>query len=134
MLAGLPNPFTATRYHSLAVEPATVPAEWDVTGKTASGVIMAMKHRSLAVEGVQFHPESVLTEGGHLMLANWLAVCGDPDAVERSRGWPRSSRPLTQPAHPPRTGAVSHQRAATDRSSVCTHAPTTDRLWIDGCR
>jgi para-aminobenzoate synthetase component 2 len=86
VLTGLPNPFTATRYHSLAVEPSTVPADWDVTGHTASGVIMAMKHRSLPVEGVQFHPESVLTEGGHLMLANWLTVCGDPTAVERSEG------------------------------------------------
>jgi para-aminobenzoate synthetase component 2 len=86
VLAGLPNPFTATRYHSLAVDNATVPPDWDVTGRTASGVIMAMKHRSLAVEGVQFHPESVLTEGGHRMLANWLTVCGDAAAVERSAG------------------------------------------------
>ena len=86
VLAGLPSPFTATRYHSLAVEPSTVPDDWDVTGRTASGVIMAMKHRSLPVEGVQFHPESVLTEGGHLMLANWLTVCGDPAALKRSEG------------------------------------------------
>jgi para-aminobenzoate synthetase component 2 len=86
VLAGLPNPFTATRYHSLAVDDATVPADWDVTGRTASGVIMAMRHRTLPVEGVQFHPESVLTEGGHRMLANWLAVCGDAGAVERSAG------------------------------------------------
>ena len=86
VLAGLPNPFLATRYHSLAVDPATVPAELEVTGATASGVIMALRHRDIAVEGVQFHPESVLTEGGHLMLANWLTVCGDPTAVERSAG------------------------------------------------
>jgi len=86
VLAGLPNPFTATRYHSLAVDDATVPPDWDVTGRTASGVIMAMRHRTLPVEGVQFHPESVLTEGGHLMLANWLGICGDPEAVERSTG------------------------------------------------
>ncbi len=86
VLAGLPNPFTATRYHSLAVDTSTVPADWDVTGRTASGVIMAMRHRTLPVEGVQFHPESVLTEGGHLMLANWLTVCGDSGAVERSVG------------------------------------------------
>ena len=86
VLAGLPNPFTATRYHSLAVDPATVPGDWDVTGRTESGVIMAMRHRTLPVEGVQFHPESVLTEGGHLMLANWLTVCGDAGAVERSAG------------------------------------------------
>jgi para-aminobenzoate synthetase component 2 len=86
VLAGLPNPFTATRYHSLAVDTTTVPPDWDVTGRTASGVIMAMRHRTLSVEGVQFHPESVLTEGGHLMLANWLTVCGDVGAVERSAG------------------------------------------------
>ncbi|HEX5018776.1 MAG TPA: aminodeoxychorismate/anthranilate synthase component II [Actinomycetes bacterium] len=86
VLAGLPSPFTATRYHSLAVDPDTVPDDWQVTGTTASGVVMAMRHRTLAVEGVQFHPESVLTEGGHLMLANWLTVCGDADAVARSAG------------------------------------------------
>ncbi len=86
VLDGLPSPFTATRYHSLGVEPDTVPDELDVTGTTDSGVIMAMRHRSLPVEGVQFHPESVLTEGGHRLLANWLAVCGDEGAVERSAG------------------------------------------------
>ena len=86
VLAGLPSPFTATRYHSLAVEAATVPDELEVTGTTASGIVMALRHRSLAVEGVQFHPESVLTEGGHRLLANWLAVCGDPSAPERSAG------------------------------------------------
>ena len=86
VLAGVPSPFTATRYHSLAVDASTVSDEWKVTGTTASGVIMAMRHRTLPVEGVQFHPESVLTENGHLMLANWLTVCGDPDAVGRSAG------------------------------------------------
>jgi para-aminobenzoate synthetase component 2 len=86
VLAGLPEPFTATRYHSLAIDPATVPDELEVTGRTASGVVMAVRHRELPLEGVQFHPESVLTEGGHRLLANWLAVCGDPDAVERSAG------------------------------------------------
>ncbi|MEI6363346.1 MAG: aminodeoxychorismate/anthranilate synthase component II [Actinomycetes bacterium] len=86
VLAGLPNPFLATRYHSLTVDPLTVPDVLEVTGTTASGVIMALRHRSLPVEGVQFHPESVLTEGGHLMLANWLAVCGDPTAVARADG------------------------------------------------
>ncbi|MDH6143163.1 para-aminobenzoate synthetase component 2 [Kitasatospora sp. GP30] len=86
VFAGLPSPMTATRYHSLAVEPATVPAELVVTARTESGVIMGLRHRELLVEGVQFHPESVLTEGGHRMLANWLAECGDPDAVGRSVG------------------------------------------------
>ncbi|PZM98012.1 MAG: aminodeoxychorismate/anthranilate synthase component II [Actinobacteria bacterium] len=84
VLAGLPNPFTATRYHSLAVLADTLPDEIEVTGQTPSGVVMAIRHRSLPVEGVQFHPESVLTEGGYRLLANWLATCGFPDARERA--------------------------------------------------
>lgn len=76
VLSGLPSPFTATRYHSLTVRPDTVPAEFEVTARTESGIVMAMRHHELPVEGVQFHPESVLTTGGHRMLANWLAVCG----------------------------------------------------------
>ncbi|GGN25592.1 para-aminobenzoate synthetase component 2 [Actinoplanes campanulatus] len=84
VLAGLPDPFTATRYHSLAVVPETLPAEIEVTGTTESGVVMAMRHRELPIEGVQFHPESVLTEGGHTMLANWLAACGLPSALEKA--------------------------------------------------
>lgn len=86
VFAGLPSPFTATRYHSLAAEPQALPAELEVTARTADGIIMGLRHRDLPVEGVQFHPESVLTEYGHLMLANWLARCGDPGAVERSAG------------------------------------------------
>jgi len=86
VLAGLPDPFRATRYHSLAVERASVPDELEITGWTDSGVVMALRHREFDIEGVQFHPESVLTEGGHLMLANWLARCGDPDAVQRASG------------------------------------------------
>jgi para-aminobenzoate synthetase component 2 len=86
VFAGLPTPFTATRYHSLAVERDTLPDELRVTAWTGSGVIMGVRHRDAAVEGVQFHPESVLTEWGHLMLANWLAECGDPGAIGRSRG------------------------------------------------
>ncbi|GIF11576.1 aminodeoxychorismate/anthranilate synthase component II [Actinoplanes teichomyceticus] len=84
VLAGLPDPFTATRYHSLAVLAETLPDEIEVTGRTGSGVVMAMRHRTLPIEGVQFHPESVLTEGGHTMLANWLAACGLPSALERA--------------------------------------------------
>jgi para-aminobenzoate synthetase component 2 len=84
VLAGLPSPFVATRYHSLAVVESTLPAEIEVTGRTESGVVMAMRHRELPIEGVQFHPESVLTQGGHLMLANWLATCGLADALDRA--------------------------------------------------
>lgn len=86
VLDGLPNPFRATRYHSLAVVADTVPDSLQVTGSTDSGVVMALQHRTLPLHGVQFHPESVLTEGGHRLLANWLAVCGDAGAVERSAG------------------------------------------------
>jgi para-aminobenzoate synthetase component II len=96
VLAGLPRPFTATRYHSLAVDPATVPAELEITGRTESGVVMALRHRELPIEGVQFHPESVLTEGGHLLLANWLTTCGvawDPAALESATAAARRLTP-----------------------------------------
>ncbi|HTI22790.1 MAG TPA: aminodeoxychorismate/anthranilate synthase component II [Kutzneria sp.] len=83
VLHGVPSPFVATRYHSLTVLPETVPAELEVTGKTESGIVMAMRHRTLPIEGVQFHPESVLTDGGHRMLANWMAAAGFPVAPER---------------------------------------------------
>jgi para-aminobenzoate synthetase component 2 len=86
VFAGLPSPFTATRYHSLAIEPETLPTELEATATTRSGVIMALRHRELPVEAVQFHPESVLTEWGYQMLANWLAICGDTEAPERAVG------------------------------------------------
>jgi para-aminobenzoate synthetase component 2 len=76
----LKSPFTATRYHSLAIETASVPAELVVTAATEEGVIMGVKHKSAPIEGVQFHPESVLTEGGHHLLANWLTEVGDTNA------------------------------------------------------
>jgi len=78
VLQGLPNPFTATRYHSLTILPETVPPELEVIATTQGGVIMAVRHVSLPIHGVQFHPESILTEGGHRMLANWLGYCGTP--------------------------------------------------------
>lgn len=82
VLHGLPNPFTATRYHSLTILPETVPAELEVTARTRGGVIMAVRHVELPIHGVQFHPESILTEGGHRMLANWLGYCGTaPDEM-----------------------------------------------------
>ena len=85
VLAGLRSPFTATRYHSLAVVDGTVSDELEVTAR-ANGIIMGLQHRTLPLHGVQFHPESVLTEGGHRLLANWLAICGDHEAVDRSAG------------------------------------------------
>ena len=82
----LPSPFTATRYHSLGVEPDTIPEELEVSARTSSGVIMGIRHRVHPLAGVQFHPESVLTEHGHQLLANWLVTCGDPDAPQRAQG------------------------------------------------
>ena len=84
--AGVPQPFTATRYHSLAVVDSTVPGELVVTSTTPGGVIMGLRHEAAPIFGVQFHPESVLTEGGYLMLANWLAVAGLPEAREAAKG------------------------------------------------
>ena len=86
VLEGLPSPFTATRYHSLCVERDTVGAELEITGATESGIVMSMRHKSLPIEGVQFHPESVLTEHGHQVLANWLTQCGDKDARNKAVG------------------------------------------------
>ncbi|HNP15285.1 MAG: gamma-glutamyl-gamma-aminobutyrate hydrolase family protein [Cryobacterium sp.] len=81
----VPQPFTATRYHSLAVVDSTVPDELTVTARTQGGVIMGLKHAAAPIFGVQFHPESVLTEGGYQLLANWLAVAGLPGAKEAAR-------------------------------------------------
>jgi para-aminobenzoate synthetase component 2 len=78
LFAGLPDPFVATRYHSLSIRPDSLPAALEVTGRTEGGVIMGVRHRELPVVGVQFHPESVLTEGGHRLLANWMAETGHP--------------------------------------------------------
>lgn len=83
---GLPNPITCTRYHSLAIVPETLPDCLEVTARTESGVIMGVRHREHPTESVQFHPESVLTQNGHQMLANWLAECGDEGAVDRAAG------------------------------------------------
>ena len=80
---GLPDPFVATRYHSLAIVPETIPAELEVTSRTEGGVVMGVRHRALPIEGVQFHPESVLTEGGYRLLGNLLASTGIPDAATR---------------------------------------------------
>mgnify|MGYP006143521111 CR=1 FL=1 len=85
LFAGLPSPFTATRYHSLAVVDSTVPADLKVTSRTKGGVIMGLQHASKPIYGVQFHPESVLTEGGYQMLGNWLESIGLKGAAERAK-------------------------------------------------
>ena len=86
VLENIPTPFTATRYHSLAIEKNTLPAELEITGETDSGVVMAVQHKTLPICGVQFHPESVLTEHGYQMIGNWLEICGDKGARARSEG------------------------------------------------
>ncbi|WP_104134397.1 MULTISPECIES: aminodeoxychorismate/anthranilate synthase component II [unclassified Cryobacterium] len=83
---GVPQPFTATRYHSLAVVASTVPSDLIVTSRTQGGVIMGLRHVTAPILGVQFHPESVLTEGGYRMLGNWLALTGLPSAQETAKG------------------------------------------------
>lgn len=86
LFEGVPNPMTATRYHSLAVEPSTVPDSLEVIAQTRDHIIQGLKHRELPLYAVQFHPESVMTVGGYRLFANWLAVCGQSNAIERSRG------------------------------------------------
>jgi anthranilate synthase component II len=73
VLAGLSTPFTATRYHSLIIDPATMPDELEVIASTEDGIVMAVRHRIFPIHGVQFHPEAILTEGGHELLQNFLA-------------------------------------------------------------
>ncbi|MFR9728030.1 aminodeoxychorismate/anthranilate synthase component II [Saccharopolyspora sp. MS10] len=92
VFAGLPRPFVATRYHSLIVREVSVPAEFEITARTG-GIVMGMRHRELPIEGVQFHPESVLTDGGHRMLANWMTTAGHPprpDLVDELEGGMRA--------------------------------------------
>jgi para-aminobenzoate synthetase component 2 len=111
VLQGLPDPFTATRYHSLTILPESLPADLEATAHTRSGVIMGVRHTGLPIHGVQFHPESILTEGGHRMLANWLADCGwsrDDTLVRRLENEVRAA---VRPHFPP-------DPAATDRTSA----------------
>jgi para-aminobenzoate synthetase component II len=111
VLQGLPDPFIATRYHSLTVLPDTVPPELEVTARTRSGVIMGLRHVGLPIHGVQFHPESILTQGGHRMLANWLAYCGPaPDEALVHR--------LEMEVANAVQAAVEPAKVATDRTSA----------------
>jgi anthranilate synthase/aminodeoxychorismate synthase-like glutamine amidotransferase len=86
LFSGIASPMTCTRYHSLIVAEEDLPRELEITARTEDGIIMGLRHRKYPVEGVQFHPESVLTEGGHRLLANWLGTCGTTDAVARAAG------------------------------------------------
>ncbi|OBJ05948.1 aminodeoxychorismate/anthranilate synthase component II [Mycobacterium sp. 1465703.0] len=111
VLQGLPDPFTATRYHSLTILPESLPPVLEVTAQTRSGVIMGVRHTQLPIHGVQFHPESILTEGGHRMLANWLADCG----------WVRNDTLVRRLEHDVRSAVRPYfptDPTATDRTSA----------------
>ena len=115
VLQGLPDPFTATRYHSLTILPDSLPEVLEVTARTRSGVIMGVQHTELPIHGVQFHPESILTEGGHRMLANWLTYCGwarDDTLVRRLENEVLTA--VRQHLPPSAAGAAG----ATDRTSA----------------
>lgn len=87
VFAGCRNPLVATRYHSLSIVDDTIDTDvFEVTAQTPDGVVMGIQHRSAPLAGVQFHPESVLTEDGYVMIGNFLAMAGMPDAVEAARG------------------------------------------------
>ncbi|WBU37224.1 anthranilate synthase component II [Homoserinibacter sp. YIM 151385] len=92
LYAGIPSPFAATRYHSLAVEESSLPPELEVVSRTDGGVVMGVRHRELPAEGVQFHPEAVLTEGGHRLLGNWLEGIGLDGAAALGAGLSPRSR------------------------------------------
>ncbi|WP_372969316.1 aminodeoxychorismate/anthranilate synthase component II [Microbacterium sp.] len=109
LFSGIPSPFDVGRYHSLALDESALPNDLVVTARTDSGTVMALAHARLPIVGVQFHPESVLTEGGYRLLANWLASVGDADAVARSeRLHPVSGGDL----RPAQSAAVPAQPAA----------------------
>jgi anthranilate synthase/aminodeoxychorismate synthase-like glutamine amidotransferase len=83
---GLPNPFVATRYHSLIVEEDSIPDDFEITATSDDGVVMGVRHRTMPIEGVQFHPESILTTSGKDLLANFLRSCGTtPDRAKQQR-------------------------------------------------
>jgi para-aminobenzoate synthetase component 2 len=86
IFAGLPDPFTATRYHSLVVDRTTLGGDLQVSGWTEDGTVMAVRNERLLLDGVQFHPEAVLTDGGHRLMANWLASCGLAEALQAVPG------------------------------------------------
>ena len=83
---GIPSPVHVARYHSLAVDEKTLPDVFEILARTEDGEIMAVEHKEYPVYGVQFHPESVMTQDGYRLLANWLKVCGQESAVEKSIG------------------------------------------------
>jgi anthranilate synthase/aminodeoxychorismate synthase-like glutamine amidotransferase len=104
LFRGIADPFLATRYHSLIVDETTLPDELAVTARTDDGVVMALEHRQRPLYGVQFHPESVLTQSGHALLSNFLALAGLTPRVTAAPEW--SALPATESHAPPVTPAV----------------------------
>ncbi|RFD27229.1 aminodeoxychorismate/anthranilate synthase component II [Mycobacterium uberis] len=110
VLHGLLDPFMAARYHSLTILPESLPPVLEIIARTHSGVIMAVRHTELPIHGVQFHPESILTEGGHRMLANWLAYCG----------WPRDDALIRRLESEVGAAVHSHLLATTKHAATTT--------------
>ncbi|MDA8201177.1 MAG: aminodeoxychorismate/anthranilate synthase component II [Chloroflexi bacterium] len=112
LLAGIPSPFAAGRYHSLCVDESTLPADIEVTAHSADGVVMALRHRSLPLEGVQFHPESVLTPEGPRVLANFLRLAGEgePEVLDEAAAASFATRGMRRPAG--RRGQGEHPGAS----------------------
>ncbi|HIW96057.1 MAG TPA: gamma-glutamyl-gamma-aminobutyrate hydrolase family protein [Candidatus Corynebacterium gallistercoris] len=120
VLAGVPSPFRVTRYHSLTVDPETVPDELVVTAHSDSGMIMAMRHKELPIHSVQYHPESVMTQYGHRMLANWLNLVG-------VRGGGQGSTPGSTLSSAPASPLTS----ATGFTSAPTSTPIVDEALVE---
>ena len=122
VFAGLPSPLTATRYHSLTLAPESVPAELEVTAVASDGTVMGIRHRHHEVEGVQFHPESILTTSGHALLANFLGRCTPSRrralrlGPQNRRIWARTIPNTFLGAYSPGSGAVRAQIAKWERA------------------
>src|SRR5262245_50451177 len=110
LFRGINGPFKATRYHSLVVDRNTMPAALDVTAETADRLVMALAHRTLPVHGVQFHPESIASEHGHLMLRNFLAIADDWNAT--------TGRRAATAREPVGAGAAIHARQSVQRAAA----------------
>jgi len=128
VLAGLPSPFSAGRYHSLCVDAATLADEVQVTARTPDGVVMAMRHRRLPLEGVQFHPESVLTPDGPRVLANFLRLTGEgvPGVLDEAAGASFATRGL-RPSTSADALARPHDEASGQKDRAGTGAEVTAR-------
>src|SRR5690606_7656394 len=123
VFAGLPSPFEATRYHSLIVERASLPSCLVVTAWTAEGEIMGLEHQERRIEGVQFHPESILTGHGKALLGNWVGRLRAP-ACPSARAFPRFSRASREATCPPPSCGRRSRRSSTARGRRCRSGPS----------